>query len=105
MNTKMLDAVLENPEIAKVMMKEVVAQYKPLLYSVLGELFEVYKDYANNTEYFKTSAKVRRNQFEALINAGFTEEQAMVIMIDNIERTKKYFKDYNDNLKQNINKK
>lgn len=88
----MLEQMLENPEVAKAMFKEVVKQYKPLLYSVLGELFDVYKDYANNTEYFATAAQVRRNQFESLVNAGFTEDQAMALLIDNIERTKEFLR-------------
>ena len=46
---ELLTSLLENPEALKVLIKEQVGQYKPLVYMIGTELLEVYKDFANNT--------------------------------------------------------
>lgn len=49
-------------------------------------IMEVYKDFANNTEYPATVAKVKKNMYDAYIEAGFSEDQALALMInDNIQ--------------------
>ena len=43
------------------------------------------KDYSENTEYPAIVAKTRKNMFDAYVNVGFTEDQALALMInDNI---------------------
>jgi len=86
---ELLTSLLENPEVLKEMIKEQVGQYKPLVYMVGTELLEVYKDYANNIEFFITKAKVRKNQFDAYVEVGFTKEQAMMFLLTDIENMKK----------------
>ena len=86
---ELLTSLLENPEALKEMIKEQVGQYKPLIYMVGSELLDVYKDFANNTEYFTTKAKVRKNQFDAYIEVGFTKEQAMMFLLADIDNMKK----------------
>ena len=61
---------------------EVIDQYKPLLYKFASVLFEVYKDYVNNTEISDYSAKALANKYNALINHGFTEDQAFLLLLD-----------------------
>ena len=47
---------------------------------------DIYKDFANNTEYPTTVAKVKKNMYDAYIAAGFNEDQALALMInDNIQ--------------------
>jgi len=82
-------SLLENPEAVKVLIKEQVGQYKPLLYMIGQELLEVYKDFSNNTEYFTAKAKVRKNQFDAYVEVGFTKEQAMMFLLTDIDNMKK----------------
>ena len=86
---KLLYNLLENPDELKGMIKEQVSQYKPLVYMIGQELLEVYKDFSNNTEYFTAKAKVRKNQFDAYVEIGFTKEQAMVFLLTDIDNMKK----------------
>jgi len=86
---KLLYNLLENPDELKGMIKEQVDQFKPLVYMVGQELLEVYKDFSNNTEYFTAKAKVRKNQFDAYVEIGFTKEQAMVFLLTDIDNMKK----------------
>ena len=74
MNTeKLLELMLENPETVPVLIPELVNKYKPTIYAIAKEVAEIMKDYANSTEYFETCAKIKRQQFDAYVNAGFTE--------------------------------
>ena len=77
---------LESPEAGFVLLKSMVVKYKPMAYEVAGIFMDVYKDFANNTEYPVTVAKVKKNMYDAYVAAGFNEEQALALMInDNIQ--------------------
>lgn len=78
---KLLELLTASPEIANGIITGAVEKYKPILYMVLRECFNVYKDLVNNDEYFAVSAKYDRKKFDALLNEGFTEDQALSIML------------------------
>ena len=43
------------------------------------------KDYSENTEYPAIQARTKKNMFDAYVSVGFTEDQALALMInDNI---------------------
>lgn len=79
---KILELLMENPEMLTPVIKEYIRKYKPIVYSVIQEIFDVYKDFANNEDYFKTVAKVKMNIYDAYINAGFTDTQAMALILN-----------------------
>lgn len=81
-----------SPELANGVISEFVKKYKPILYRIVGELFNVYKDLVNNYEYFETMAKYNRRKFYALTNNGFTEDQAMAIMIADEKQLREHAK-------------
>lgn len=86
---KILELLLENPDLAVGVIHEVINKYKPTAYKLLQELVEIYKDYANNTEYPAVCAKVKKNMYDAYVNVGFTEDQALALMInDNLQLMK-----------------
>ena len=54
-------------------------------YDVLEGIVAIAKDYSENAEYPAIVAKTRKNMFDAYVNVGFTEDQALALMInDNI---------------------
>ena len=86
---KLLMTFTLSPEAANEQIKETINQYKPLLYAVLQEGFGLFKDLVSNKEYFTQRAQFKRNMYEAYINSGFTEEEAMTLLIDSdIQKTK-----------------
>jgi hypothetical protein len=86
---QIVEFLSEDPEVLASVIKELIAKYKPTVYSLAQEVVEVYKDYSNNTEYPATVAKVKKNIYDAYVNVGFTEDQAMALMInDNIQLMK-----------------
>ena len=85
----LVDAAKENPMAAVELVKQVIDLYKPAAYGILHELLGIYKDYANNTEFQETRARVFRNSYDAFVNVGFTADQAMALIInDNLQLMK-----------------
>lgn len=83
---KLINMMMENPETIPMLIPELTKEYKPIIYSIGEELHKILKDYANNTEFFKTHAKIKKQIFDAYIEAGFNEDQAIAFMInDNIK--------------------
>lgn len=79
---KIFELLMNNPEVIVPMVKGYIDKYKPAVYGVLEELHNILKDYANNKEYFKTIAIARKNYFDAHVEVGFTEDQALAIMLN-----------------------
>lgn len=68
----------------------IVSQYKPLVYTAINEIFKMYKDLVNNDEWFATRAKYNSKYYHALISEGFSEDQAVRILIATIGGLKDY---------------
>ena len=75
----LVNAAKEDPMMAVEVVKQVIDLYKPAVY---GILLGVYKDYANNTEFQETKARVSKNAYDAYMNVGFTADQAMALLIN-----------------------
>ena len=105
MNTKkLLEMMLENPDTIPALVPSLVDKYKPALYAVCNEFVKMMKDYSES-EYFEVKAKVAKKQFDAYVNAGFSEDQAIAFMInDNIQLMNSLKKNINSTIK-NINSK
>ena len=83
---KLLEVFMESPEAGFALLKSMIETYKPMAYEIAGIFMDVYKDFANNTKYPATIAKVKKNMYDAYIATGFNEEQALALMIhDNIQ--------------------
>lgn len=80
-----LRLLMENPENLGEVVKSYITKYKEPVYDVLKELMVIMKDYSENTEYPAICAKIKKNTYDAYVKAGFTEDQALALMInDNI---------------------
>lgn len=83
---KILELLMSDPEAIMPIVKEYIEKYKPTVYALLQEVMELRKDFANNKEYPSTVAKIKKNQFDAYMAEGFTEDQAIAFMInDNLK--------------------
>lgn len=86
---KILELLASNPELIVPMVKTYIEKYKPMVYELAKEVVEIYKDYSNNTEYPAVVAKTKKNMYDAYVEVGFTEDQALALMInDNIQLLK-----------------
>ena len=81
-----LKLLVEQPESLGEIAKGYIEKYKKPIYAVLEEFLNIAKDYSENTEYPTICAKAKKNMFDAYISVGFTDEQALTLMInDNIQ--------------------
>ena len=86
---KILELLMSKPEMFVPVIKEYINKYKPMVYDLAQEVVEIYKDYSNNTEYPTVLAKTKKNMYDAYVSVGFTEDQALALMInDNIQLMK-----------------
>ena len=79
---KILELLMSKPEMLAPIIKEYINKYKPMVYDLAQEVVEVYKDYSNNTEYPTIVAKTKKNMYDAYVSVGFTEDQALALMIN-----------------------
>lgn len=82
---KLIEAFMESPEVGFVLLKTMIEKYKPMAYEVANIIEDIYRDYSNNTEHPALVARVKKNMYDAYVDAGFTEDQVLALMInDNI---------------------
>ena len=77
-----LNTLFESPELAAIAVPGLFNKYKPVIYAALKEVLVMYKDLAANDDYMKTSASYTWNRYKSYINAGFSEEQAFALIIN-----------------------
>lgn len=86
---KILELLMSNPELVAPTVKAYIEKYKPMVYAVLQEAVEIYRDYSENTDHPAVVARIKRNMYEAYLSVGFTEDQAMTLMVnDNAQLSK-----------------
>lgn len=94
---EILKVIMKNPENVEEIVKAYITKYKEPMYDILKELMVIAKDYSENTEYPAIKAKTKKNMFDAYVNVGFTEDQALALMInDNIQLMKNIQKSVNN---------
>jgi hypothetical protein len=74
--------VAKSPESAGEFISELVQTYKPVVYGIFGEFFEMYKDLSGNDEYFAEVALSKEKLLCAYLEAGFTREEALLFLLD-----------------------
>jgi len=80
---RLLPLFNEDKELTTEVIETLVAQIKPILYAVLKEGFDMYKDLADNADYFTYRAKMKHELFKAYQDLGFSEDQAMLLLLNN----------------------
>lgn len=82
---KLLVAAMTDPDGAIEEVGGCIEKYKPIAYKALKYFVDIYADYDNNKEWFVLNAKVKKNMYDTYVEAGFTEDQAMALLLnDNI---------------------
>lgn len=93
-----MELLEKNPEFAVTMVSTYIEKYKPAVYGILKELCKLRVDFAENDEWFQVSAKIKKQMFDAYVEVGFSEDQAIAFILnDNLQLMK--------NLKDSLNKK
>ena len=78
----LLSTLIGDPDMLGETIRNAVSKYKPAIYALLDELFTCYEDLASNQRVFKAQAQMKWNAYAAYLDAGFTKEQAMLLLLD-----------------------
>ena len=78
---KLMEA-LDSTESATEFIDEILQNYKPVVYNIIGEAFGMYVDLNNNDEYFAEKAKRKQKYLDAYMTAGFSREEALLFLLD-----------------------
>ena len=69
--------------------KGYIKKYKPTVYMAFDELVKVMKDFVKYDDYYKVVAENKRNMYDAYVKIGFSEDQAMALILnDNLQLMK-----------------
>lgn len=69
--------------------KGYIKKYKPTVYMAFDELVKVMKDFVKYEDYYKVVAENKRNMYDAYVKTGFSEDQAMALILnDNLQLMK-----------------
>ena len=89
MEQLLLKLITGNPEDFVEIARTYIKKYKPAVYEICKEVLAVAKDFAENKEVCEIAATRKKNLFDAYVEAGFTEEQAIAFIInDNLQLVK-----------------
>lgn len=66
-----------------------IEMYKPVVYSIIKEFVGIWKD-LQNSEYYTLNAAGKKKAFDAYVAAGFSEDQAMVLILNDLATAQRF---------------
>ena len=106
MKEQILEMVLNNPSlVTRETIAAIADPYKKPVYELGAYCLSIMNDLASNREFFVVNAKYKKAIYDAYVEAGFSEEQAFALIINdnlqlikNIEKTNKTLENANKKL-------
>ena len=84
-----LKLLKEQPEVAFEIVREYINQYKPVAYGLAKEYLSIAKDCTECDELYKIKPANKKKMFDAYKEAGFTDDQALALILnDNLQLMK-----------------
>lgn len=84
-----LKLLKKQPEVAFEIIRGYINQYKPVAYGLAKEYLSIAKDYTECDELYKIKAANKKKMFDAYKEAGFTDDQALALILnDNLQLMK-----------------
>lgn len=93
MTKMMLEEMLSGGELEDTSLDDIIKgyikKYKPTVYMAFDELVKDMKDFVKYDDYYKVVAENKRNMYDAYVEIGFSEDQAMALILnDNLQLMK-----------------
>lgn len=82
-NVEVDDGMIDELKSLLPFIKMTIEKYKPFVYELLHEVVKILNDFSNNKELPAISARITKNQYDAFIAAGFSEDQAFSLLMKN----------------------
>lgn len=84
-----LKLLKKQPEVAFEIIRGYINRYKPVAYGLAKEYLSIAKDYTECDELYKIKAANKKKMFDAYKEAGFTDDQALALILnDNLQLMK-----------------
>ena len=83
---ELLSVLIADPENTMKEIQEGVDKYMPLLRMVGRIVLNVYGEYVGCDELFERNAELQKKKYDAYLKVGFSEDQAMELLIDETAR-------------------
>lgn len=80
--------LFENPEFCKQMIDEMATNLKPILAALGTQGLNIIEDAVNCERYYEIVARDKRNAYNAYMEAGFTSDQAMALILSESKQLK-----------------
>lgn len=87
--SKIFEELLKDPSSVQIMLGALLETYKPTLRVIVSALFqlgnELQEEYASSG-YPLASARARKAKYDAYVEAGFTPDQAMSLLLTDVRQ-------------------
>ena len=88
----LIKSLLTNPEEIPEIINEMGGELKPIIAAVFAGLASIVEEYSKNKDLPKYLAEVKKNKYDAYLEAGFTADQAMAFLLSSELQTQQYIK-------------
>ena len=93
---ELLQQILIDPSGAYEQFNNLSDQFKPLVDGIAKKLVDYYEEYADNSDRFcKARAQSFKKKYDAYCEVGFSEEQAMALVLNDKDMISKALKNAN----------
>ena len=101
---KLLNSVFELDSLPETI-NEYTEKAKPLIHAAGKAVLDIYEEVASNDRYPKIRAMSAKKMYDAFVNVGFSDDQALALMINDNIQLMKNIKDSAAKTLKNANKK
>ena len=102
--SKLLEAMID-PDSLPETINKYTEKAKPLIRAAGKAVLDIYEEVASNDRYPKIRAMSAKKMHDAFVNVGFTDDQALALMINDNIQLMKNIKESGMRVSKNINKK
>jgi methylmalonyl-CoA mutase N-terminal domain/subunit len=102
--SKLLEVMID-PDSLPETINEYTEKAKPLIRATGKAVLDIYEEVASNDRYPKIRAMSAKKTYDAFVNVGFTDDQALALMINDNIQLMKNIKESGMRASKNINKK
>ena len=99
-----IKSLLENPTAVTEILKGLITKYKDPAKELLNQGLDIYEEMINEDRHYDLSAKDKWKSYNALINVGFTEDQAMMLLLNNNSEYVKTVKNWTKSVDKAVTK-
>lgn len=102
--SKILTALIDQDSLPETI-NEYTEKVKPLIHAAGKAVLDIYEEIASSDRYSKIRAMSAKKMYDAFVEVGFTDDQALALMINDNIQLMKNIKDTGVNASKNANKK